>query len=155
MEKTCPKVIDGLPVICTWEENWQKKMAQFIEKEQDFILLGEQEYLKQIEKAYRNKSLKELAKIILLGGAGALALPGITSTSLSIALGLGLFAAADPEPISKTALTIAAGAIIGVTAVLVIWGIIKLLRGGNIEFVFRSDLKGIGGIEVHFRTREG
>jgi len=151
MEKTCPKVIDGLPVICTWEENWQKKMAQFIEKEQDFILLGEQEYLKQIEKAYRNKSLKELAKIILLGGAGALALPGITSTSLSIALGLGLFAAADPEPISKTALTIAAGAIIGVTAVVVIWGIIKLLRGGNIRFVLRTDLEG-PVIEVRFET---
>jgi len=61
-------------------------------------------------------------------------------------------ATADPEPVSKTALTVAVGAIIGVTAVLVIWGIIKLLRGGNIEFVFRTDFKDIGGVEVHFRT---
>jgi len=152
MERTCPKVIDGLPVVCTWEKNWQKRMADFIEKEQDFILLGEQEYLEQVKKAYVNKSLKELIKVILLGGAGALALPGITSTSLSVALGLGLLATVDPEPVSKTALTIAVGAIVGVTAVLVIWGIIKLLKGGNVEFVFRTDFKDIGGVEVHFRT---
>ena len=149
IEKKCPREIDDLPVVCTWEENWQKKMAEFIEKEQDFILLGEQEYLKQIEKAYKRKSLKDLIKIILLGGAGALALPGITSTSLSVALGLSFFAAADPEPVSKTVLIIAVGAIIGITAALVIWGIIKLLKGGNINFVFRTDF---GGIEVRFGT---
>jgi len=125
-------------------------MIEFVEKEQDFILLGDQEYLRQIEEAYRNKSLKKFIKIILLGGAGALALPGITSTSLSLALGLSFFAAADPEPVSKTALIIAAGAIVGVTAAVVIWGIIKLLKGGNINFVFRTDLGGIGGIEIRF-----
>ena len=146
---TCPEKIGGLPVVCTWVEGWQKKMAELIDRKQDFILLGEEEYLKKVKEAYYKKSLKELVKIILLGRAGAVALPGITSTSLSIALGLGFFAAADPEPVSKSVLIAAVAAILGITAAIVIWNIVKLYKDRNIDFVFRVDVR---GFEVRFKS---
>ena len=128
VNKECPKEIDGVPVICTWEKEWQKKMGEYIEKKQDFILLGEKEYLEQVKNAYEQKKLKELIKIILLGGAGAAALPGITTTSLSAALGLGTFCVVDPEPISKTILLIVVGAILGTAAAILIWRIVKWVK---------------------------
>jgi len=147
--RECPKEINGLPVVCTWVEGWQEKMGEFIDKKQDFILLGEEEYLKQIEEAYRKKALKDLVKVILLGGAGAVALPGITSTSLSIALGLGIFAAADPEPISKTVVIAAVAAILGITAAVLIWKMIKLLKD-RVEFVKFKFPFGTG-VEIRFK----
>jgi len=35
-------------------------MGEFIDKKQDFVLLGEEEYLKKVEEAFRKKVLKEL-----------------------------------------------------------------------------------------------
>jgi len=149
----CPKEISGLPVVCTWIEGWQEKMGEFIDKKQDFILLGEEEYLKKIEEAFRKKALKELIKIILLGGAGAVALSGITSTSLSVALGLGVFAVADPEPISKAVVIAAVTAILGITAALLIWKIIKLLKDrDNIIFTFEVGPEGFRFLRIQFRA---
>jgi hypothetical protein len=149
----CPKEINGLPVVCTWIEGWQEKMGEFIDKKQDFILLGEEEYLKQIEKAYRERAWKELIKIILLGGAGAVAVPGITAGSLSVALSLGVFAVADPEPISKIVLIVAVGAVIGITGAILIWKIIKLLKEWDeVEFDYNIGPGGYKLISIRFRA---
>jgi len=128
-------------------------MAEFIDKKQDFVLLGEEDYLKQIEEAYRKRVLKDFIKIILLGGAGAVALPGITASSLSIALGLGIFAVADPEPVSKTALIAAVMLILGITVAVLIWNIVKLFKDRDVELKFRVGHGPYGVLEFHFRAR--
>ena len=116
-----------------------KKMGKLIDKKQDFILIGEKEYLKQLEEAHTKRNLKKFIQVVLLGG-GALALPGISAISLSAALGLGFFAAADPEPISKAAMIIAVAAILSVTAAILIYKITKL-------YINRADF-----VKINIRT---
>ena len=154
----CPEEIDGLPVVCTWVKGWQEKMAKFIEKRQDFILLGEEEYISQIEKAYKKRDLKNLIKVILLGGSGAVAVSGITMAKITAAL--GFLAAADPEPISKTAFLIV------LTIIFVSLGLggvalfIKEIVKNNIEIDFGFNIKEIDiadikikGIVFHFKIK--
>ena len=153
MEKReCPKEVNGLPVVCTWVEGWQKKMAEFIDKKQDFVLTGKEEYLRNVKKAYCRKSVKEFIELILLGGAGAVALPGVSATSLGTALGLSCFATADPEPVSKTIFIAIVAAIVGVTAAILIWKLFMALRM-KIDFKVESNVPGIPhAVEVHFES---
>ena len=153
--RSCPDKVDGIPAVCTWVEGWQKKMSEFIEKRQNFILLGEEEYLKQVKEAYEKRNWKKFVKIILLGsGTGAVALPGITSASLTTALGLGMFSAIDPEPISKVIILVIIGAILGATAATIIWTTIALYKDDNakLKLVEVNLLKNLVGMKVEFEN---
>jgi len=130
-----------------------RKNGRVYRQKAGFYFVGRRRIFKKIEEAFRKKALKELIKIILLGGAGAVALSGITSTSLSVALGLGVFAVADPEPISKAVVIAAVTAILGITAALLIWKIIKLLKDrDNIIFTFEVGPEGFRFLRIQFRA---
>ena len=124
----CPKEVNGLPVVCTWEEKWQEKMGEYIKKKQDFILLGPKEYIENIKKKYESRDYEGYAALFLLGGYGALGFPGLSATSLSTTLGLSAFATADPEPTSKTILIALVAGIVGLAVAYLIWEVICLFK---------------------------
>lgn len=145
----CPKEINGLPVVCTWMKDWQKQAAEYIKKKQDFILLGERQYLEELIETYKKGDFKKFAKLFLLGGgAGAVALTGVSSTTLSIVFGLGTFSLLDPEPISKIAAAAIAG-VVGAVVLAILIALFYLFKDRkNIEFKLQA-----GNIlMIHFKA---
>lgn len=76
----CPKEIDGKPIICVYEKDWQKEVANLLKKKQSFLLIGPEEYINKIYKEYISGNKKEVFRTMLIGST-ALGVPSLGNLS--------------------------------------------------------------------------
>lgn len=66
----CPEEEGGLPVICSWEDGWHKKVAKLIHEKRNFIFYGNAKTIKILEKLHNFAQKAVVASIF--GGIGSI-----------------------------------------------------------------------------------
>jgi len=115
--------------INTSKKGWQKQMAACMKAKEEFTLITDDPNL--AKDLANGQTLNQTLKVILLGSSAVATGGVVTGTAVGMGTGAkvfaltGLAAAANPEPVSKTALIVLTGvlgvALLGTVAFMIWW----------------------------------
>ncbi len=154
-KKDCPKElkINGslVPVVCVYEKDWQKKVAEYMKTKTEFVIIGNKDYLDKLYNNWKSGRKEDLIKNILAGvpGVGIPALVSATAIPLILgAIGIGTALTPFTFGISSISVLASIASIVGVAAAIVI--IIIISKISKVEFI-KIDSP-IAGLYVKFKS---